>query len=98
MICALKQTNSRSLTAAKEYISKMSYPDLGRDQMGAAAARTTNTAIKAAGGCRSHVYCGANSQYTIRYFINYEPNWPIGADLVNTDVNIFLTNSSLLRL
>ncbi|KAF4092119.1 hypothetical protein AMELA_G00017250 [Ameiurus melas] len=49
VIWALKQTNSHSLGAAVEFISKMSYQDPTRDQMGAAAARTANAAIKAAG-------------------------------------------------
>ncbi|KAF5892606.1 serine/threonine-protein kinase LATS1-like isoform X1, partial [Clarias magur] len=50
VILALKQTNSRSLMAAMDYISKMIYQDPGpRDQMGAAAGRTTNAAAKAAG-------------------------------------------------
>lgn len=65
VIWALKQTNSRSLGAAVEFISKMSYQDPARDQMGATAARTTNAAIKAAGGCRSHVHCRANSLHSL---------------------------------
>lgn len=56
VIWALRQTNSRSLGAAVDYISKMSYQDLGRDQMGVGAARTANnTSIKAVGRCRLHV-------------------------------------------
>lgn len=48
VICALKQTNSRSLGAAMEYI-KISYQDPVREQMAAVAARSINTGIKAAG-------------------------------------------------
>jgi len=53
VICALKQTNSRSMEAALEYISKMSYQDPVREQMAAAAAaaaRPMNAGIKAPGG------------------------------------------------
>lgn len=58
VILALKQTNSRSLMAAMDYISKMIHQDPGpRDQMGAAAGRTTNAAVKAAGGFSAHVHC-----------------------------------------
>lgn len=73
VICALKQTNSRSLAAAVDYISKMSYQDLGRDQMGAAVSRTANTAIKASGGCRSHVYLllSSYSIFGIDHFYSY---------------------------
>ncbi|CAJ0596514.1 unnamed protein product [Cylicocyclus nassatus] len=47
VICALRNTNNRSVGAAKEYISKMSYQDPVREQMAAVAARPANTAIKA---------------------------------------------------
>ncbi|XP_056150558.1 serine/threonine-protein kinase LATS1 [Lampris incognitus] len=49
VIRALKQTNSRSMEAAIEYISKMSYQDPLREQMAAAAARPINASIKAPG-------------------------------------------------
>lgn len=49
VIYALKQTNSRSLGAALEYMGKMSYQDPMREQMAAAVARPTNQAIKSAG-------------------------------------------------
>ncbi|XP_022518053.2 serine/threonine-protein kinase LATS1 isoform X2 [Astyanax mexicanus] len=49
VICALRNTNNRSVGAAKEYISKMSYQDPVREQMAAVAARPANAAIKAAG-------------------------------------------------
>uniref|UniRef100_A0A8B9L0T4 non-specific serine/threonine protein kinase n=1 Tax=Astyanax mexicanus TaxID=7994 RepID=A0A8B9L0T4_ASTMX len=49
VICALRNTNNRSVGAAKEYISKMSYQDPVREQMAAVAARPANTAIKATG-------------------------------------------------
>ncbi|XP_041950997.1 serine/threonine-protein kinase LATS1 isoform X1 [Alosa sapidissima] len=49
---ALKQTNSRSIEAAIEYISKMSYQDPIREQMVmvAAAARPINAGMKGPGG------------------------------------------------
>ncbi|CAL8317477.1 unnamed protein product [Merluccius merluccius] len=53
VIRALKQTNSRSMEAALEYISKMSYQDPVREQMAAAAARPVNAGIKAPGA--SHI-------------------------------------------
>ncbi|KAK1805531.1 hypothetical protein P4O66_019830 [Electrophorus voltai] len=49
VICALKHTNSRSVGAAIEYISKMSYQDPVWEQMAAAAVRPTSAAIKSAG-------------------------------------------------
>lgn len=49
VIHALKQTNSRSMEAAIEYISKMSYQDPVREQMAAAAARPVNAGMKAPG-------------------------------------------------
>uniref|UniRef100_A0AAR2M2D2 non-specific serine/threonine protein kinase n=1 Tax=Pygocentrus nattereri TaxID=42514 RepID=A0AAR2M2D2_PYGNA len=49
VISALKHTNNRSVGAAIEYISKMSYQDPVREQMAAAAARPANAAIKATG-------------------------------------------------
>ncbi|XP_058881133.1 serine/threonine-protein kinase LATS1-like [Acipenser ruthenus] len=51
VIRALKQTNCRSLEAAIEYISKMSYQDPWREQMVAAAARPVNAGMKAPGSC-----------------------------------------------
>lgn len=53
VIRALKQTNSRSVEAAIEYISKMSYQDPVREQMVAAAARPVNAGMKAPGRCLS---------------------------------------------
>ncbi|KAM3861200.1 serine/threonine-protein kinase LATS1 [Diretmus argenteus] len=53
VIYALKQTNSRSIEAAIEYISKMSYQDPVREQMAAAAARPVNASMKAPGS--SHI-------------------------------------------
>ncbi|XP_038824182.1 serine/threonine-protein kinase LATS1-like [Salvelinus namaycush] len=53
VIRALKQTNSRSVEAAIEYISKMSYQDPVREQMVAAAARPVNAGMKAPGS--SHI-------------------------------------------
>ena len=49
-IRALKHTNSRSIEAALEYISKMSYPDPAREQMSVTANRPVNAGIKASGG------------------------------------------------
>lgn len=49
VVRALKQTNSRSIEAAIEYISKMSYQDTRREQMVAAAARPVNASMKASG-------------------------------------------------
>ncbi|XP_041108262.1 serine/threonine-protein kinase LATS1 isoform X2 [Polyodon spathula] len=49
VIRALKQTNCRSLEAAIEYISKMSYQDPWREQMVAAAVRPVNAGMKAPG-------------------------------------------------
>ncbi|KAJ3606450.1 hypothetical protein NHX12_025971, partial [Muraenolepis orangiensis] len=48
-IRALKQTNSRSMEAALEYISKMSYQEPVGEQMAAAAARPLNAGVKAPG-------------------------------------------------
>ncbi|XP_030638264.1 serine/threonine-protein kinase LATS1 [Chanos chanos] len=50
VIRALKHTNSRSVEAAIDYISKMSYPDPLREQMVSVAARPVNTAMKAPPG------------------------------------------------
>ncbi|KAL4649081.1 serine/threonine-protein kinase LATS1 [Arapaima gigas] len=47
VIRALKQTGSRSVEAAIEYISKMSYQDPWREQMVVAAARPVNSGMKA---------------------------------------------------
>lgn len=55
VIRALMQTNSRSVEAAIEYISKMSYQDPVREQMVAAAARPVNAGMKAPGRCLSFV-------------------------------------------
>ncbi|CAL8315099.1 unnamed protein product [Lota lota] len=52
-IRALKQTNSRSIEAALEWISKMSYQDPVREQMAATAARPISAGIKAPGA--SHI-------------------------------------------
>ncbi|XP_071777443.1 serine/threonine-protein kinase LATS1 isoform X1 [Centroberyx gerrardi] len=53
VILALKKTNSRSMEAAIEYISKMSYQDPVREQMAAIAARPVNAGMKAPGA--SHI-------------------------------------------
>ncbi|KAG5846699.1 hypothetical protein ANANG_G00117740 [Anguilla anguilla] len=53
VIRALKQTNSCSVEAAIEYISKMSYQDPWREQMVAAAARPVNAGMKAP--CTAHI-------------------------------------------
>ncbi|XP_061097844.1 serine/threonine-protein kinase LATS1 [Conger conger] len=53
VIRALKQTNSCSVEAAIEYISKMSYQDPWREQMVAAAARPVNAGMKAP--CPAHI-------------------------------------------
>lgn len=55
VIRALMQTNSRSVEAAIEYISKMSYQDPVREQMVDAAARPVNAGMKAPGRCLSFV-------------------------------------------
>ncbi|XP_057594046.1 serine/threonine-protein kinase LATS1 isoform X1 [Hippopotamus amphibius kiboko] len=46
VIQALQKTNNRSIEAAIEFISKMSYQDPRREQMAAAAARPINTNLK----------------------------------------------------
>ncbi|XP_053148156.1 serine/threonine-protein kinase LATS1 isoform X2 [Hemicordylus capensis] len=46
VVQALRQTNSRSIEAAIEFISKMSYQDPRREQMAAAAARPVNAGTK----------------------------------------------------
>ncbi|MBN3307105.1 LATS1 kinase, partial [Amia calva] len=56
VIRALKQTNSRSVEAAIEYISKMSYQDPWREQMVAAAARPVNAGMKAPGHIQQPVH------------------------------------------
>ncbi|XP_035630591.1 serine/threonine-protein kinase LATS1-like isoform X1 [Oncorhynchus keta] len=53
VIRALMQTNSRSVEAAIEYISKMSYQDPVREQMVDAPARPVNAGMKAHGS--SHI-------------------------------------------
>lgn len=49
VIQALRQTNNRSIEAAIEFISKMSYQDPRREQMVAAAARPVNAGMKPPG-------------------------------------------------
>lgn len=49
VVRALKQTNSHSMEAAIEYISRMNFQEPAREQITAAAARPVNTAIKQAG-------------------------------------------------
>lgn len=51
VIQALRQTNNRSIEAAIEFISKMSYQDPRREQMAAAAARPVNAGMKPPGRC-----------------------------------------------
>ncbi|PNJ78954.1 LATS1 isoform 6, partial [Pongo abelii] len=46
VIQALQKTNNRSIEAAIEFISKMSYQDPRREQMAAAAARPINASMK----------------------------------------------------
>lgn len=46
VIQALQKTNNRSIEAAVEFISKMSYQDPRREQMAAAAARPLNASMK----------------------------------------------------
>lgn len=46
VIQALQKTNNRSIEAAIEFISKMSYQDPRREQMAAAAARPINANLK----------------------------------------------------
>lgn len=46
VIQALQKTNNRSIEAAVEFISKMSYQDPRREQMSAAAARPINATMK----------------------------------------------------
>lgn len=46
VIQALQKTNNRSIEAAIEFISKMSYQDPRREQMAAAAARPINSSLK----------------------------------------------------
>ncbi|KAG8444463.1 hypothetical protein GDO86_009585 [Hymenochirus boettgeri] len=55
VIRALQQTNSRSIEAAIEYISRMSYPELYREPPIAAVARPLNTGIKATGSIQHSV-------------------------------------------
>ncbi|XP_070589800.1 serine/threonine-protein kinase LATS1 isoform X2 [Erythrolamprus reginae] len=50
VVQALRQTNSRSIEAAIEFISKMSYQDSRREQMAAAASRPLNACPKPPGG------------------------------------------------
>lgn len=52
VVQALRQTNSRSIEAAIEFISKMSYQDSRREQMAAAAARPVNAGTKPPGRCK----------------------------------------------
>lgn len=46
VIQALQKTNNRSIEAAIEFISKMSYQDPRREQMVTAAARPINASLK----------------------------------------------------
>ncbi|XP_066471706.1 serine/threonine-protein kinase LATS1 isoform X2 [Tiliqua scincoides] len=55
VVQALRQTNSRSIEAAIEFISKMSYQDPRREQMAAAAARPVNAGTKPPGGIQQSV-------------------------------------------
>ncbi|XP_042189235.1 serine/threonine-protein kinase LATS1 isoform X2 [Callorhinchus milii] len=63
VVRALKQTNSRSIEAAIEYISKMSYQDPRREQMVAAAARPVNAGMKS---------LGSNN---VPQAVNRKPSW-----------------------
>ncbi|XP_048449236.1 serine/threonine-protein kinase LATS1 [Rhincodon typus] len=63
VVRALKQTSSRSIEAAIEYISKMSYQDTRREQMVAAAARPVNASVK------------ASAPSTVQQTINRRPSW-----------------------
>ncbi|KPP79787.1 serine/threonine-protein kinase LATS1-like [Scleropages formosus] len=63
VIRALKQTGSRSVEAAIEYISKMSYQDPWREQMVAAAARPVNAGMKAPAAAH------------IQQQVNRKPSW-----------------------
>lgn len=49
VVHALKQTNSRSVEAAIEYISRMNFQEPVREQITVAAARPVSTGIKQAG-------------------------------------------------
>ncbi|XP_028970192.1 serine/threonine-protein kinase LATS1 isoform X2 [Esox lucius] len=55
VVRALKQTNSRSLEAAIEYISKMNYQDPVREAMVAAPPRPNNAGMKAPVSGSSHI-------------------------------------------
>ncbi|NXO47081.1 LATS1 kinase, partial [Aramus guarauna] len=55
VIQALRQTNNRSIEAAIEFISKMSYQDPRREQMVAAAARPVNAGMKPPGTVQQSV-------------------------------------------
>uniref|UniRef100_A0A452IIL2 non-specific serine/threonine protein kinase n=1 Tax=Gopherus agassizii TaxID=38772 RepID=A0A452IIL2_9SAUR len=55
VVRALRQTNSRSIEAAIEFISKMSYQDPRREQMAAAAARPVNAGMKPPGGVQQSI-------------------------------------------
>ncbi|KYO37705.1 serine/threonine-protein kinase LATS1 isoform B [Alligator mississippiensis] len=55
VVQALRQTNSRSIEAAIEFISKMSYQDPRREQMVAAAARPVNAGMKPPGSVQQSV-------------------------------------------
>ncbi|XP_021396305.1 serine/threonine-protein kinase LATS1 isoform X2 [Lonchura striata] len=55
VIQALRQTNNRSIEAAIEFISKMSYQDPRREQMVAAAARPVNAGMKPPGAVQQSV-------------------------------------------
>ncbi|XP_067876280.1 serine/threonine-protein kinase LATS1 isoform X1 [Heterodontus francisci] len=63
VVRALKQTNSRSIEAAIEYISKMSYQDSRREQMVAATARPVNASVKTSGS------------NTVQQTVNRRPSW-----------------------
>lgn len=55
VVQALRQTNSRSIEAAIEFISKMSYQDSRREQMAAAASRPLTAGPKPP-GMHIHIY------------------------------------------
>ncbi|NXA23482.1 LATS1 kinase, partial [Ibidorhyncha struthersii] len=62
VIQALRQTNNRSIEAAIEFISKMSYQDPRREQMVAAAARPVNAGMKPPAG-------------TVQQSVNRKQSW-----------------------
>ncbi|XP_036622691.1 serine/threonine-protein kinase LATS1 [Trichosurus vulpecula] len=55
VIRALRQTNNKSIEAAIEFISKMSYQDTRREQMASAAARPVNAGPKPPGNVQQSI-------------------------------------------